>query len=258
MQPLARRERPNRPGAGVRDDQDLARLDVALERGFHKIERARLRRDDVGVAEAAETERAKAVRVADRVQRVERQDHERVRALHLHERVGDLILERAGRRARQEVQDHLGVRVRLEDGAVALHVASEGLGIRQVAVVGDRDRPARGGRGDRLRVPEVRAPGGRVAHVPDGTMTRQPPQAFRTEDVRHPPHVLLGVERRAVGRRDARGLLPAMLQGVETEVRDVRGFRMVPDAEEPALVMESVVTPRDVQIQSSKPARVVS
>jgi hypothetical protein len=33
---------------------------------------------------------------------------------------------------------------------------------------------------------------------------------------------------------------------------------MVPDAEEPALVMESVVTPRDVQIQSSKPARVVS
>ena len=45
----------------------------------------------------------------------------------------------------------------------------------------------------------------------------------------------------AVGGRDARRLLAAMLQRVEPEVGDVGGLRMVPDAEEPALVVELVV-----------------
>src|SRR5206468_10534057 len=70
------------------------------------------------------------------------------------------------------------------------------------------------------------------------------------------PPVLLGVEVGAVGGGDPRRLLAAMLQRVEAEVRDVAGLRMVPDAEEPALVVESVVvTPCGVQIRSSMRAR---
>ena len=191
------------------------------------------------VAEASEGERAKAIRVADRVHRVERQDEERVGTLYLLERVHDLLLERTGRRPRQQVQDHLGIGARLEDRAVALHLPAKRLGVREIAVVGDRDRAPGGGGGDRLSVPEIRASGGRVAHVTDGAVARQAPQPLGAEHVGHPPHVLLGVEVGAVGGRDARRLLAAMLERVEAEVRDVAGLRMVPDAEEPALVVES-------------------
>src|SRR5947199_189881 len=137
------------------------------------------------------------------------------------------------RRPGQEVEDHLGVRVRLEDRAVLLHVPAERLGVGEVAVVSDRDRPARGGGRDRLRVPDVRAARRRVAHVADGAVARQATQALGTEHVGHPAHRLLGVEADAVGGRDARGLLPAMLEGVESEVRDVGGLRIVPDAQPP-------------------------
>src|SRR5438034_2485794 len=54
MEPIARRERPDRPGAGIRDDQDFARLDVALTLGFHEVEGARLGGDDPGVAQASQ------------------------------------------------------------------------------------------------------------------------------------------------------------------------------------------------------------
>src|SRR5207244_3161024 len=49
----------------------------------------------------------------------------------------------------------------------------------------------------------------------------------------------------------------APLRGrVETEVRDVAGLRMVPDAEQPALVVEPVVlTPCGAQIRSSTRVR---
>src|SRR5438128_991145 len=89
------------------------------------------------------------------------------------------------------------------------------------------------------------------AHVSDGAMPGQPSQALRAEHVGHPAHGLLDVELLAVGGRDARGLLPAMLEGVETEVGDVGRFRMIPDAEHATFVVELVVTPRDVQSPSS-------
>src|SRR5207245_6388746 len=69
-----------------------------------QVERARLRGDDPGLAEAAERERAEAVRVADRVHRVGREDQERVGAFHLAERVDDLVLERARRCPGEEME----------------------------------------------------------------------------------------------------------------------------------------------------------
>src|SRR5439155_1506318 len=90
----------------------------------------------------------------------------------------------------------------------------------------------------------------------DGAVARQAAQTLGPEHVGHPAHRLLGMEVDAVGGRDARGLLAAMLERVESEVRDVAGLRMVPDAEQPALVVEPVVlTPCGAQIRSSTRVR---
>src|SRR5216117_2077806 len=97
LQALGGREGADRVEARVRDDRNLTGRDVALPPGLQQVERARLRGDDPGLAEAAERERAEAVRVADRVHRAGREDQERVGAFHLAERVNDLVLERARR-----------------------------------------------------------------------------------------------------------------------------------------------------------------
>ena len=150
------------------------------------------------------------------------------------------------------MQDHFGVGVRLEDRAVLLHLPPQRLRVGEVAVVGDRDRAAgRGGR-DRLSVPQIGAAGRGIAHVANGPVTLEAAKPLGAEDVRHPSHVLLDVEGGAVGGGDACRLLPAMLERVETEIGDVPGLRMVPDAEETALVVEPVVVrPRDVQTHAS-------
>src|SRR5207244_12807507 len=101
--------------------------------------------------------------------------------------------------------------------AVLLHRLAQLFGVGQVAVVRDRDRAARGLRGDLLRVAQVRAAGGRIADVADRAMAGQPAQALSAEDVGDPAHRLLDVEVVAVGRGDARGLLAPMLERVETE-----------------------------------------
>ena len=61
------------------------------------------------------------------------------------------------------------------------------------------------------------------------------------EDVVHQAHALLEPEPLAVARRDARRLLAAVLQGVETEVGEVRGLGVAEDAEDAALVVEVIV-----------------
>src|SRR4030095_3795333 len=93
---------------------------------------------------------------------------------------------------------------------------------------------------DRLRVAQVRAACGGVAHVADGAMAGQALEPVAAEHVRPPAHRLLHVEAVPVGGGDARGLLPAVLQRVEAEIGDVGGLGMVPHAEEPALVVELV------------------
>ena len=109
---------------------------------------------------------------------------------------------------------------------------------------------------DGLGVAQVGAARRRVADVADGARAREPAEPLGAEHVGHPAHGLLRVKARAVGGRDAGRLLPAMLEGIETEVGHIGGLGMVPDAEQPAFVVELVVTPRDVQIRSSTRSRV--
>src|SRR5260370_91728 len=70
------------------------------------------------------------------------------------------------------------------------------------------------------------------------------------------PSRVRGGDAGAAGGRDAGWLLAAVLERVEAEVRDVARLRVIPDPEEAALVVESVVgTPGDVQIRSSTRGR---
>src|SRR5262245_33810741 len=248
---LGRREGADRFRPRVGDGNDLARFYLTLELRLDEVERARLRCHDPGISEPAQAERPEPARITDGVHRIRREDHERIGPVDLCQRMRQLLLERAGRRPRQQVQDDLGIRVRLEDGTLALHLGAQGVGVREVAVVGDGDGAAGGVGRDRLGVPRLRSTGRRIPHVTDGAMPGQPSQALRAEHVGHPAHGLLDVELLAVGGRDTRGLLPAMLEGVETEVGDVGRFRMIPDAEHATFVVELVVTPRDVQSPSS-------
>jgi hypothetical protein len=74
----------------------------------------------------------------------------------------------------------------------------------------------------------------------DGVWPRKPPEPLPGEYVGHPTHGALDVERPAVGRGDSRRLLTAVLEGVESQVREVRRLGMVPRPEQSALIVESI------------------
>ena len=113
-------------------------------------------------------------------------------------------------------------------------------GVDEVAVVGERDL-ALVGAPDRLRVlPRVRA-GGRVADVPDRHVAAQRAQLLLVEDLVDEALVAHRHDVAALGRGDARGLLAAVLERVEGEVRqagDIGAGGM--DAEHSALVARAV------------------
>ena len=113
-----RRIRLHRLQAVPAGDDDLARLDVAHVGGADQVERARLGADHPRVAEPANGQRPEAVRIARADHLVLRHHDERERAAHLGDRVDDGRLGAIFPRPGEQVDDDLGVAVRLEDGAL--------------------------------------------------------------------------------------------------------------------------------------------
>ena len=75
-------------------------------------------------------------------------------------------------------------------------------------------------------------------------MARLPGSCARTlgvKDFFDFAHGAMDVELLAVARDDAGGFLAAMLQGVEAEIGEVRGFGVAKDAEDTTLVVEMIV-----------------
>ena len=95
---------------------------------------------------------------------------------------------------RDEVDEHLGVAVALEDRAARLELGAELLGVGEVAVVADGERAARVVDGDGLRVLDVRAARGRVAHVADGDAPGQLAELLLREGVLDEAHRAVRVE----------------------------------------------------------------
>src|SRR5450432_3268232 len=232
------RERMHAARALLIDEHHLARLDVADVLGADELEGAALGRDDPGDArgldDAAEHERPEAHGIAHGDHHVFGQEDERVRTADLRERVGDAVRQIVLPRARDQVDDALGVGGRREDRALGLEALAQLAGVDEVAVVAERDRPARVVDGDGLRVLLGRVTGRRVAHVTDGRRPGQVREAIGREDVVDVPHLAHVAQVVAIRRDDAGRFLAAMLQGIQPEVREVRRLRMSVDSDDAA------------------------
>ena len=228
----------DRSQPAVADHEQLARLDVTHVGGAEQVERACLRADDPGIAEAAERERPEPVRIARGDQPVLGQQDERVRAADLSDGLGERFLDRGRPRARVQVQDDFGVAAGLKNRSVADELVAQLERVDEVAVVADGDLAVGAVDEERLRVLELALARGRVARVPDRDVPRKRLKRVLVErfgDLAHRPR---DPELLAVGGGNAGALLPAVLKRVKAKVGEVGGLGVPEDSKNTALVFE--------------------
>ena len=145
-------------------------------------------------------------------------------------------------RARQEMQDDLGIGGRGEDGAGLDQLLAQRQRVGEIAVVGDGEAAGIDVGIERLHVLERRLAGRRVAVVADrhGALEAVD-DAGLVEVVADEAEVALGVELLAVVADDAGSFLAAVLQRVQAESGDGRGIGVPKNTEDPAFLAESVV-----------------
>jgi hypothetical protein len=215
------------------DHDNLAGLDLPHHLGFDQVQGRGLGGEDPGLADLAQPERPEAVGVPRGDGQGGREEQEGVGAFHLAQALDDRVLDRA-LGARQQVYDDLGVRRGLEDRAALFQPRLDLQRVGQIAVVGDGDGPVDVAEDQGLGVLEVAGAGRGVAHVTDGGLAGQALELGLGEDLGDQPHPDVGLELAPPGGHDAGGLLAAVLEGEEAEVGQLRGLRMVGDAEDAA------------------------
>jgi hypothetical protein len=148
------------------------------------------------------------------------------------------------------VEQHLGVGRRLEDRAVGFEVTADDRGVDEVAVVGDRDRPAMVPQEERLGVGGIGVPRGRVADVADRDRAGKLFDHVARKDVGDVAHSAAPDQRGALRGDDPGRFLPAVLEGIEAEVGQLGGFGVPEDADDPAHVspLRSVADDRYLSI----------
>ena len=143
-------------------------------------------------------------------------------------------------RPRVEVEEDLGVAGRLEDRALPREELAQVPLVHQIAVVADGDLAVHALDEQRLRVLEPALARGRIPDVADGGGARQPGERLAAEDVGDVAHAPRRAQFQPVGRDDAAALLPAVLEGVEPQVGQIRRLGVAVDAEDAAFVLELV------------------
>jgi hypothetical protein len=204
-------------------DHHLAGGDLAHEARAADVQRRGLRGDDPAALEPAEHQGADALRVAGRVQRGLVHEREAVGAAqqrhHLAEGVGEAPLGVQQRGHQGGVGGVAAGELAGSRGALALvDQLQQLLGVDEVAVVGEGDGALVTGAEGGLGVGPHRAAGGGVAGVPDRDVPLEGLEGGLVEDLGDQAHVLVDQDLGAVGGRDARGFLSAMLEGVEPVV----------------------------------------
>ena len=157
------------------------------------------------------------------------QDNKGVRPAHAIARGEDGFLKILlfGKAARNEVHENFAVAAGLEDGAFAFQFVAEFRGIGQVAVMGQCDLNAANPDDQRLGVLANRNPRCGIAHMADGLVALQLlAEGSLVIYVWHKPHPRVQPDVFAVIACDARAFLPAMLEGVQTEIGHPSRFRM--------------------------------
>ena len=142
------------------------------------------------------------------------------------------------------MENDLGVRGRLADGAGRDQLLAEREGVREIAVVANSEA-ARVEIGEqRLHVAQDDVAGRRVAVVADGHTAREPLDHARLgEVVADEAEAALLIEAFAVIGDDAAAFLAAMLERVHAERGDGGGIIVTEDAENAALLAEAVAIP---------------
>ena len=140
-----------------------------------------------------------------------------------------------------QVQHDFGVRGRLADGAVGDDLVAKGQAVGDVAVMGDGDAAHFQFGEQRLDVSQDRLAGGRIAHMAHGRLTGQFGKGRGIgEIVADKAESAFRMELGAVEADDARRFLSAMLERVQPERRQRRGFGMPQNAEHAALFAQRV------------------
>lgn len=147
------------------DQHQLARLDFADQFGPDHVESDGFRSEHDRLSHPPHHQRPNTKRVAAGDHAFGRHHDQRIGALDqpqgIHQPVSDGGIAAGG----NEVDDHLGVRGRLEDRSLADKIAAQHHCVRDIAIV-RHGKSAAGKIGiKRLDVPEARSPGGRIAHM---------------------------------------------------------------------------------------------
>jgi hypothetical protein len=139
------------------------------------------------------------------------------------------------------MHDHFCVAVRLENGAAMLQPAPPLGRIRKIAVVPQRHFALVAVDHDGLRVQQRFVAGGGIARVANRQIAGQVLQHRRRKNFFDFAHRAMQVQFRAVARNDSSRFLPAMLQRIQAQIRQLRGLFMPKHAEHTTFVVKTVV-----------------
>src|SRR5207244_1486786 len=111
---------------------------------------------------------------------------------------------------------------------------------RKIAVVTDRDLPVLAGDQEWLRFADRHFAGRGITHMSDSARAIQPIQCGLIEGLGNVAHCPFETQLSAVRGNDAARFLTAMLQGVETKIRETRAIRMIVDPKHTTLFVKLV------------------
>src|SRR5271154_4639655 len=227
--------------AAARNPHHFPRLYVAHVFRINQIQRASFRSRHPRAIQPAQTQRPESPRIANRINLIARQQQQRIRALHLVQRIRDRARQVSRLAPRDQMHDHFGITGRLKNGSAMLQFLAQLDRVGQVAVVPQRDFSLVAVNHHRLRVHQDVVARCRIPGVPDRCVARQPRNHIRRENFLHQPERLVYVHLRAIGRSYPRRFLPAMLQRIKPQVRHLRRFRVPKDPEHAAMVVKMIV-----------------
>src|SRR5216684_2898885 len=222
------------------DYDHLARLNVANIGRVDQIERAGFRRNHPCVAQTAQRQRTKTTRVANRDQLPGSQEQHRESAFGFAQDFGNRLRNAGRARAGDAVQNYFGIGRRRKDGAFFFQAFALFAGERQVAVVADGDLAMLTGDQKRLAFAHRNFSGSGIANVTNRAGAGQTIEGWLIKSFRDIAHRALSHQTLAVGRDHATRFLAAMLQRVQAEISQARGFRVAVDAKHAALFTQFV------------------
>jgi hypothetical protein len=140
-----------------------------------------------------------------------------------------------------QVQNDLRIRGGAKDRAIGFEFGSHPVRVHQIAIMGNGERAPGIVHRQRLGIAQRRGSGGGIAIVPNRQMSLQTGQAFSGKKIVHAAHADFGMKPPGIGGHNSRTLLTAMLQGIQSQIRQIRRFRMPIHANDSAFVMKLVL-----------------